>query len=445
MKRQTNALDDALPYLGHVGLRFPFTDYAGTLQFLKKNLLLFDELLFLNLDAVWANLSFYGSLHGNWSKEELDSLSTTLDWLRSEGAISESEHKILRDTEEFVYYQELEVELELLVTGLKRNIEDLLDKIEVTISSHEQTYERVRENVIEHIAAIRQLFQSTSPKTYDKTASENTKDFITQVEVHFESLQEELESFQEFQQELALDKIAIEGCLLECKNIEQQLDAMCDEVETEFTYRAETCRAQGKLKHGVAFSFFEHAVTSIQDGICRIFASSVRDVCGFPVLPIILNRNLPTSVQGTPATLIRVILERLPVPTETVSFEDILEFQRDNTNRERIRRLRRWIRQFGSTPRNELEAKQEIEDLLADYKRGMRLNKIEYRSGVVESLVVGTAEVLENLAKLRFGALAKQLFSVGTQKVKLLKAEASTKGGELAYIYHAARRFRKER
>ncbi len=57
-------------------------------------------------------------------------------------------------------------------------------------------------------------------------------------------------------------------------------------------------------------------------------------------------------------------------------------------------------------------------------------------------MIVSTGATIENLAKLKFGRLAKQLFGFRQRQIDLLETELKATGRELAYIVKADERFR---
>ena len=56
-------------------------------------------------------------------------------------------------------------------------------------------------------------------------------------------------------------------------------------------------------------------------------------------------------------------------------------------------------------------------------------------------IVVAVAETAENIAKLKFSALAKSLFALKHRRIELIDAERQAPGRELAYIVRARERF----
>lgn len=60
---------------------------------------------------------------------------------------------------------------------------------------------------------------------------------------------------------------------------------------------------------------------------------------------------------------------------------------------------------------------------------------------MLETVVVATAECLENLVRLKFSKMAKALFSIKKRRVALLREELRSPGSELAYIAAAKHYF----
>lgn len=87
------------------------------------------------------------------------------------------------------------------------------------------------------------------------------------------------------------------------------------------------------------------------------------------------------------------------------------------------------------------EATQELEYLLDEYESHMRLHKMKITRGTFETLIVGAAEILENVAKFRLSKAAEAIFVLKNRQIALLEAEQSAPGREVAYIAQAKRRF----
>jgi hypothetical protein len=71
----------------------------------------------------------------------------------------------------------------------------------------------------------------------------------------------------------------------------------------------------------------------------------------------------------------------------------------------------------------------------------MRVRRIVVSKGLLRSVVVGSAALLENVLKLKLGEIAEGLFRLEEEHIKLAQVELSAPGRELAYIIQARKRF----
>jgi hypothetical protein len=88
-----------------------------------------------------------------------------------------------------------------------------------------------------------------------------------------------------------------------------------------------------------------------------------------------------------------------------------------------------------------VEIQQKLEYLMDQYQKHMALHKMKTRKGVLETVVVSSAELVENIAKLKLSEVAKKLFSFRERRLSLLETELTAPGREVAYIVDARERF----
>jgi len=80
---------------------------------------------------------------------------------------------------------------------------------------------------------------------------------------------------------------------------------------------------------------------------------------------------------------------------------------------------------------------EKIEYLKQEYIGALNVAKIRHYPGVLKCLVVGTASLVENLAKFRLRDLAEGVFKIAESKGHLLEAERNAPGRELSYLVEA--------
>jgi hypothetical protein len=148
----------------------------------------------------------------------------------------------------------------------------------------------------------------------------------------------------------------------------------------------------------------------------------------------------PLAQPCAPNEVLRLVISALPVPAETHALHDILAF-RDHANGDGLTQgLRVWINEMASGKLTPVEVSDKLEDLVSRYDRALTLEKMSRSTGVVETLVVTTAEIAESLVKFQWSKLAKKLFEVRHRQIDLMKAEMTLRGREVAYIVKARER-----
>jgi hypothetical protein len=137
------------------------------------------------------------------------------------------------------------------------------------------------------------------------------------------------------------------------------------------------------------------------------------------------------------------VIENMPVVDDLTPWENIAEFKNNVDNKGKFAGLSMWMNNTAKSGASISVIKDELDYLLYQYRKSLELHKIKYHSGTLQRIVVGTAELIENAARLKFSNIAKGLFSVHQERVDLLQTELTAPGKEIAYIYQAQKVFGK--
>jgi hypothetical protein len=148
--------------------------------------------------------------------------------------------------------------------------------------------------------------------------------------------------------------------------------------------------------------------------------------------------NIPSSRKSEVA---KITITKLPIPDENTSWEQILDFRNDPNNQSALLNLRRWMRKVSSENLSSVEIEEELEWLLDEYQRNIKLHKIKSDTNMMEVLIKSPLELLENLVTLKFSKLSDPLFAIKKRKISLLEAELHAPGREVAYILKAQDQF----
>jgi hypothetical protein len=139
----------------------------------------------------------------------------------------------------------------------------------------------------------------------------------------------------------------------------------------------------------------------------------------------------------TPGDVIEMILGDIPIPADSIPFEEVISFQAAPETRGHIVALRRWSRQIAKATVGAVEAAQEIEHLTREYQRHMEAQKLKYERGILEVAVVTAADMIESAMKLKLKSLAESMFKIRRARADLLEAEAKAPGREIAFLIRA--------
>lgn len=139
--------------------------------------------------------------------------------------------------------------------------------------------------------------------------------------------------------------------------------------------------------------------------------------------------------------VLSMIMNFMPEPSAETPWDAIIEYRQDEDAKKQFIALKHWINSALKSSKSNKELEDELEYLINEYKDHMKLHHMKIEIGTMETVVVASAELLENLVKFKFGKAAKALFAVHKQKVELLEAERQAPGRQLAYIINTSEKF----
>jgi hypothetical protein len=150
--------------------------------------------------------------------------------------------------------------------------------------------------------------------------------------------------------------------------------------------------------------------------------------------------NIPGAEQTHP--IWNVVLKEIPQLDDRVPWEDILGFRAEERTQHFVRNLRRWVRKLVSEQWSAAELADEIKELVYEYERHMCASRISGAKEALEVMIVGAAELAEDIVKLRLSKIAKFATAILNRRASLLREEATAPGRELALIPETRRAFR---
>ncbi len=176
----------------------------------------------------------------------------------------------------------------------------------------------------------------------------------------------------------------------------------------------------------------------------RYIALNLRISHNFEAFPILFTMNPPQNIQPEAFKKVGVlnfIIDSLPIPDELTPWDEIFQFKKEPESRNKLLALRNWMSETARAKLSMDEIEEKFEWMLDDYQRYMVLQGLKIKKGRFEAFITGSAEFIENIAKLKLSKISKSLFSIKHRKINLLEAEMTAPGREISYIIDARERF----
>ncbi len=141
------------------------------------------------------------------------------------------------------------------------------------------------------------------------------------------------------------------------------------------------------------------------------------------------------------AEVLLIVLKKVPAPNDTISWDEVFEFRDNEGTKRQLGALRSFARRVARGSLEPGDIEEEIESSIRSYEEYMSVKKMAHRKSALEIAVVTTAEIAEDLVKIRWGKLAQSLFEIRRRRVQVVEAELHAPGRELAYLVSATERF----
>lgn len=174
----------------------------------------------------------------------------------------------------------------------------------------------------------------------------------------------------------------------------------------------------------------------------REIASDLRSLRGLDAVVV----SPPDKFQNVDSTVtrdsvVRISLSEFPMPSDSTSWENIIEFRKNEKHKIQFQHLKVWMNKMGKSGLTEYEVTDVLRDIIYTYKHELELSKMKVQRGTLEVILTTTAEVAENLLKLNVATAMKSIFQVNKEYLKLIEEEKKLDGREIAYLVSAQRRF----
>ncbi|WP_417198084.1 hypothetical protein [Bizionia sp.] len=182
---------------------------------------------------------------------------------------------------------------------------------------------------------------------------------------------------------------------------------------------------------------YEESVNSLENEATKIAAFFLNRFAVDDAFPLLETYNTIAIRNSVKTNVLEVVLNKLPIPNEDVSNEQIIEFRSDPDSRAKFNALRVWMQDISRKDYSHKEINERIEHLVYEYETHLRLHKLKFGHGSMRVFVTSALEVLENLATLKLSKVVDSIYSLQTKEINLLEAQLTAPGKEVAYIIDA--------
>ena len=181
--------------------------------------------------------------------------------------------------------------------------------------------------------------------------------------------------------------------------------------------------------------FIVDSMIASNDFLIRAETIKLERIEGYYAVPVLAGKNsFILDEDDKRADVVQLVLSQIPFPDEDVPWESILEYKQNENSRSKILALRNWISEISRSSHTVPEIEERLEYLIDQYEQQLKLHKLKYTKGSLETLVTAGAEFVESIAHLRFSKLAQFPFKLRNHRLTLMEEELKAPGRELAYI-----------
>lgn len=198
---------------------------------------------------------------------------------------------------------------------------------------------------------------------------------------------------------------------------------------------------QKEEMHPLEKFFFAHDISA------RLDAIKLRQKSTEEFYPVFRTTRLIGSHEDRSekkANIIQFLLNDIPEPSTETPWEQIVDFRSDLDVRNKYLAMINWVNRIAASEKCLNEIKEEYEYLYNDYMKHFNLHKLKYNNSLLEVVVTAGVGMLLALQAGHFATSFKNLIQMKLSHIDLVEQETKLPGKEVAYIYHAKEKFKKD-
>jgi hypothetical protein len=155
--------------------------------------------------------------------------------------------------------------------------------------------------------------------------------------------------------------------------------------------------------------------------------------------PILLNEPMYEQASLRTGEVLRLVMNKMPMPDENTSWEQIIDFRTDEDVKMSYLEMINWANNISLSNKTMSMIEEEFAYLYNKYMRHYRLHKMKSELTTWEVLI---SAGLDSLASFNPLGIVKELFKLRKSRISLMEDELKLPGREVAYIYKANKTFK---
>ncbi len=150
------------------------------------------------------------------------------------------------------------------------------------------------------------------------------------------------------------------------------------------------------------------------------------------------------NITNIKAEIYTLILNDFPiVDIDNVTWEKIFEFKSDPEAYNSMWGLRTWITNISKSNKDMGKIEEEYRYLKYKYEQSIKIHKLKTSSSIFQTTIQTSAELIENVAKLKFRNLSDLFFKFRENKISLMETELKSEGSQFSYLFKVNNKFNK--
>ncbi len=183
----------------------------------------------------------------------------------------------------------------------------------------------------------------------------------------------------------------------------------------------------------------ERAFDYTMNALIRLHAIAASKFFDVQVVPIFTGAyTFPAGIHANASSenVFTIALKEFPVPGESASWQDILDFRAHH--HDKLWSFRRFLSDLSKKSQSANEVKDDLEWTLNEYSKEMDRFNLKRSASFMEAYVLPFVEAFESL---RPSSFIRGLVAIQKRKIEMLEMESKAAGKECAYLFEAKKQF----